>query len=228
MLKNIIFDAYGTLFDTGIGSVKATEQILNNINANKDATEIYREWKRLHREHINVVNHFITEEEIFIKDLKCILKKYGINADATKEIYPMLSSLYNRKLFPDVMDMLTDLKDYNIVIGSTTDTKPLLNNIEQTKLPITNAFTSESLKAYKPNRQFYLGILNAMKWNADETVFVGDSLIDDVAGPKSVGIKTIWLNRKQIVPNKFAVEPDGIINNLYELSDCIRMINSIN
>ena len=67
-----------------------------------------------------------------------------------------------------------------------------------------------------------------MKWNADETVFVGDSLIDDVAGPKSVGIKTIWLNRKQIVPNKFAVEPDGIINNLYELLDCIRMINSIN
>ena len=137
----------------------------------------------------------------------------------------MIASLYGRILFSDVMDTITALEDYEIAIGSTTDTMPLLSNIEQTNLPIAHVFTSESLGVYKPNKQFYLKILNAMGWSASETMFVGDSLIDDVAGPKSVGMKTIWLNRKHASYNKCMVSPDGVISNLYELLDCLNRIN---
>ena len=59
------------------------------------------------------------------------------------------------------------LCDYNVAIGSTTDTVPLMKNIEKTELNnIPNTFTSESLRVYKPEKMFYESILKQTGWNA--------------------------------------------------------------
>ena len=45
MIKHIIFDCFGTLIDTGNGSIKAVESILHNIGAFIDAKTFYADWK---------------------------------------------------------------------------------------------------------------------------------------------------------------------------------------
>lgn len=52
--------------------------------------------------------------------------------------------------------------------------------------------------------------------SSKEVLFVGDSLIDDVLGPQKLGIKTCWLNRKNLKIDH-EIRPDFIVNNLNEL-----------
>lgn len=41
MYKNIIFDCFGTLIDTGAGSIEAVEKILNNTDLEVDPKTFY-------------------------------------------------------------------------------------------------------------------------------------------------------------------------------------------
>ena len=80
-------------------------------------------------------------------------------------------------------------------------------------------YTSESLKAYKPEKDFYLRILEYADLRPEETLFVGDSPVDDVKGPKSVGIAACLINRK-------AIKYDGVCPD-YEIRDMTQLIKII-
>jgi FMN phosphatase YigB (HAD superfamily) len=54
-----------------------------------------------------------------------------------------------------------------------------------------------------------------------ETLFVGDNLIDDVAGPKGVGMKAALLDRKNQYDADSDIKPDYIISTLKELIQII-------
>ena len=226
MIKNVIFDAYGTLISTGDGSVKATQAIFHRHAPLLDAKDIYREWKQHHRRHIDTLTEFITEKEIFIRDLTRLYDKYHISSCAAVDVEPMIASQYGRDLFPETRDAIRDLSSsYHIAIGSTTDSEPLVYNLNRAGLRINHVFTSESLRIYKPKKEFYEAILDYMGWNAHETLFVGDSLTDDVIGPKNAGMKAILLDRKGIyLEQKTHPAPDAVIQNLAQLKDIIPTI----
>jgi HAD superfamily hydrolase (TIGR01549 family) len=221
MIKNIIFDVYGTLISTGTGSVDATRIIFEKYNLEDSPVEIYRKWKEIHKKHINKLDEYQSEKEIFIKDLEELFFLYGIKDNPRVRIKPMLDSLYKRQLFEDTESVIKDLsRNYNIAIGSTTDTEPLMHNIRDTYLfTIRNIFTSEYLKCYKPNKKFYSQILQLTNWKPEECVFVGDSMDDDVIGPLKVGMKPILIDRK----DRYSEYHDGVkkIKTLLELKQAI-------
>ena len=49
MKRLLIFDAYGTLFSTGNGSIEATRKILSLQDKVIDAATFYKDWKNIHR-----------------------------------------------------------------------------------------------------------------------------------------------------------------------------------
>lgn len=51
------------------------------------------------------------------------------------------------------------------------------------------------MKCYKPNPQFYKSILEDNGLLPQEFLFVGDSITDDVLGPKAIGMKMAWIDR---------------------------------
>ena len=223
MIKNIIFDAYGTLLSTGDGSIRATREIWQRHDATADAADIYREWRRYHREHIDTLSDFITEREIFVRDLQRLYDAHGTTGDAASDVAPMLDSQYNRAPFPETREAIDALRaQYRIVIGSTTDTEPLRCNLEQAGLAVDRVFTSENLRVYKPQKEFYEAILRAMDWSAEQTLFVGDSPTDDIAGPKRAGMHTVLIDRTgRYTGSDFAVQPDAVIQSLCQLKDLI-------
>lgn len=217
MIKYIFFDAYGTLISTGTGSVDATRKILKDKNKNITPEEFYSKWKLLHRKHIDNLTSFCNEESIFQLDLKELYKIYNIDGDYKKDVSFMLETLGKRKAFEEVTDVLNELsKSYTLCIASTTDDIPLFSDLRNNDINIKNIFTSESMQVYKPKSEFYRKILSAVNADADEVLFVDDSLTDDVLGPQKVGIKTCWINRKGTNLN-YNIKPDYIINNLKEL-----------
>lgn len=104
---------------------------------------------------------------------------------------------------------------YLLCVASTTDTAPLLQDLARAGLRFQHVFTSEALGAYKPSPAFYQPILRALALSPKETVFVGDSLKDDVTGPKKVGMRAVWVNRKSLPVGD--VFPDAIVASLEEL-----------
>ena len=221
MIKAVIFDVYGTLIDTKNGSIRATEAILRENRVNFDPKIIYAEWKRLHAKHIMELSKFINEEEIFLKDLKELYRKFDIHGNAEEDIEIMIKSLlYERDAFPETMDVLEKLKsNYKIYIGSNTDTQPLLSNLNKNQIAVDNYFTSESLQTYKPKKEFFLKILELTDTKVDEVVYVGDSQVDDILGAKALGITTVWVNRKKQNLHAYIPKPNYEIFTLEELFD---------
>ncbi len=226
-IKTILFDAYGTLINTSNGSVTAAQAILSKNNVSLDAASFYARWKVLHKEHINKLTSFLSEEEIFLKDLERLYEEFCIEGKAIDDVGIMLRTLGIRTAFPETNEVLNGLKThYSIYIASTSDHAPLMNDVQTNGLKLDGVFSSELLKVYKPQKSFYLRILEELRCDPSEALFVGDSLDDDVWGPQSVGMKTVWINRKgQRVPEEQSA-PDYIIQNLNELFDVLKRIGS--
>lgn len=222
MIKCILFDVYGTLISTGTGSVDAVKKILNDKNTGVCAEEFYTDWKKIHRKNTLNQMDFISEKQMFEKDLKELYDLYGIAGDYKKDVLYMINSLYSRQAFPEAKTVLKTLgKQYKIVIASNTDTAPLLENLRYNNMNADSVFTSESLNCYKPNVKFYKTILASLNVCAAEAMFVGDSLVDDVQAPQKLGLKTCWINRKHI-ENTNGIIPDMMIETLMEFCDEMR------
>lgn len=229
MKKAIIFDVYGTLVSTGTGSVDATKKILDKHNIKLDAKEVYSNWKKFHRKNIDEVNtstKFKTEEYIFTQDLRMVYEMYNIKENYKEDVGLMLDTLGKRKVFEDTKEALKLLaKHYKIYIGSTTDTEPLIKDLKNNDINIFDGiYTSESLRIYKPKKEFYNKILEKIGLTNKEVIFVGDSLNDDIVGPQSVGIYSILIDRKEKYNNKNSIKPDSIIKSLLELPELINNI----
>lgn len=197
MIKAVVFDVYGTLISTGTGSVDAAQKILDLHGSAIPAKTFYADWKRYHREHMNLLTQFVTEETIFRWDLEKLYVQYDLPGTAAEDVGIMLNTLGNRMAFPESKEVVEQLKrSVTVCIGSTTDTEPLMRDLERAAIAVDHIFTSEDLQVYKPQKAFYETILAELFLPPEEVLFVGDSLTDDVYGPARAGMQTCWVNRK--------------------------------
>lgn len=226
MKKLLIFDAFGTLISTGSGSITATRKILALQDREIDPERFYADWKKYHRRHIDWcnANFFIPERGIFEMDLRALYEDYGIDRPYSEDVAIMLDSLEQRVLFPETADIISRLRrEYRVVIGSTTDTEPLMVNLSRNTLEVDEVYTSEMLGHYKPSEHFYRAILRLESCTADEAVFIGDSLPDDVVGPKRVGLHTVLVDRAQRHREFSEVErPDHVVSDLSGTIDILK------
>ena len=225
-MKLIIFDVYGTLISTGTGSIDAAKKILSLQTKQINPEKFYTDWKKIHRTNLDSSNRgsLLNEASIFALDLKELYFKYGIERDSEIDVQIMLDTLGRRQCFDETLTVIEKLKKkYRIVIGSTTDSKPLYLDLERNGLSVDAVYTSELIEKYKPDPDFYKFILKKENCGDESAIFVGDSYIDDVYGPSLVGIKSILIDRKknfQQVPG--GVVPWKITHSLYNIIDILK------
>ena len=87
------------------------------------------------------------------------------------------------------------MKNYQAFIGLNTDNDVIVSVMQSNSILVHRVYTSENLKCYKPDRRFFELILSENCFSPDEVIFVGDSISDDILGPKAIGIKTVWIDR---------------------------------
>ena len=223
MIKNVIFDCFGTLIDTGTTSLDAVKIILASVGLNIDEKDFYSEWKAKKKE-MTYYDQFYSEKELFGLSLAKMFEKYDVKADPEKAVQPMVGVLFGkRKLFPDTTEALEylDKAGINYAIGSTTDNDSLMHYLKMNCLSIPLIFTSEDMKVYKPLPAFYTTIIQKTGWKTEETLFVGDSLVDDVQGPQSIGMKSVLIDRKGKYNSDSAIKPDYIFHSLIDIKNII-------
>lgn len=223
MLKAILFDVYGTLLDTGTGSVEAAAKILEQAGRpDIPPKAFYARWKQLHRQHMAEASgggrpgSFRNEEAIYHLDLRALYREYAINSDPDQDVGIMLATLGNRTPYPETGEVLGRLSPkVQVCIASITDIEPLQRDLGRAGLKPHKIYTSEGLGYYKPDPAFYTAILGGLGLQPQEALFVGDSLLCDVQGPQAVGIPACWVNRRGADPG--AAAPDYTVADLWGL-----------
>lgn len=214
MLKAILFDAFGTLFSFGnITSAAAVHQKIPAENR-PPLQDFQRYWKEYYRRYTRPDLPFLTEREIFTARMNEVWGKYKIIGDPGEEIDAFYRRAFERAAYPDVKPALAALRcKYKILIASNTDNDVLDAVMRKNGLTADGVYTSENLRCYKPNPDFYLKILHDVGYAPDEVIFMGDSLCDDIEGAQGVSIKAFLIDRSgKYKPSE--IIPDGIFSEI--------------
>ncbi len=79
---------------------------------------------------------------------------------------------------------------------------------------------SGAVNKRKPSAEIFKSALMLMGVSASEAVFVGDTIDADIEGAKAVGMKAIYIERREQKPSE-KFQPDQTIKNLRELPSII-------
>lgn len=219
-IKVIIFDAFGTLFDVGTGG-SAKKTIISNIRSCGkfvDEENFAEEWKAFYIVNTSENSEFRTEREIFASRIEMFYSRYGIDRNAAADSDLIICGAYERKAFPEVRKVIESLrKKYKVFIASNTDNDVLDEVMTRNNINVDKVCTSENLKCYKPNPNFFRQILDDSGFAPNEVLFVGDSVRDDIIGPRSAGIKSVLVCRNGVPENAGQVHTISDLNGILEV-----------
>jgi FMN phosphatase YigB (HAD superfamily) len=115
-------------------------------------------------------------------------------------------------------------KGYRLAIISNFDYAPTAYMLLE-RYNIKNLFEeiviSEEVGWRKPKKIIFETVINKLKIEPEDALFVGDNFQADVVGSKALGMDAAWINRKNRPVNNLKPTPDYIINNLPELKNFI-------
>lgn len=156
-------------------------------------------------------------------------KSFGLSeeeAKATdfhfKRIYPLFA--HDVTLYPEVKDVLQQLKSDDIKIGMVTHLPKVVILEHLINLGIRGYFDSivtfDDTDEHKPSPKPLLIALSQMNVNPQNAVFVGD-MIQDILTGKRAGVKTIAMIRDdkpyQLKDELVKYNPDYFVSNLTEI-----------
>lgn len=115
-------------------------------------------------------------------------------------------------------------KNYRLAILSNFDYAPTAHMLLD-QFGITDLFEliiiSEEVGWRKPKDIIFQTAINKLDIKAGEALFVGDNFDADVVGSKSIGMDSVWINRKNLPEVNLDPKPDYIIKKLSELYNII-------
>ena len=185
-------------------------------------TEFHQAWQKAQESLIEVklpewVSNFLIRFGMSSPD--------GLAIEFLKHYYEPISKQIT--LIDGVKEVLEHFKKQNFRIGLISNSSfPTEFHMEELKNYEIVHFFEETLFSYdfglrKPHPDLFKYVLNKLDLKPQETVFIGDRLIEDVSGPQKVGMKAI-LKFKKERDYSAPVVPDYVVNNLSELPEVIR------
>jgi putative hydrolase of the HAD superfamily len=132
------------------------------------------------------------------------------------------------RLFPDTKEVLRALRAAGLRTGLVTNAaSPMwMRDRELEALGVLKLLdirlTAGDAGHIKPHPRPFEIVLERLNATADEAVFVGDRLQDDVMGAQSVGMRAVWV-RRELAATPGLIRPNAIINSLSDLLDVLDM-----
>jgi putative hydrolase of the HAD superfamily len=235
-IQAVLFDYGHTLVDfrrTEEALLEAYTQIRQRIEAALylDAPEVGHLIDRVANEVDRVVVASYEERRLEELDLvevfdHVLSQTLGLTVppDVVRHIVALDHSAYSRTITvsEETLSVLRGLRDRGLRLGLVSNVALLPDAMRQDLdalgiLPLLDAtvFSSE-LRTRKPDPRIFEACLVELGVAAERAVFVGDRLLDDIAGAQSVGLRAVQTRefRREEDPS---VRPDAVIDRLSEL-----------
>lgn len=214
-IRGIVFDAYGTLFHVG----SLVERLAHHFG--QDAAVIGPTWRAKQLEYTwlrALMGNYVPFSQItadalhFACEQHNVLLEMAVSRELTQEYYRLAS-------FDEVSTVLSELRSsYQLAVLSNANPEMLYQALKSNELMelMDGAFSVDEVKTYKPSPEVYQLAVDGLKLSKEELLFISTNTWD-VAGAKSFGFYTIWLNRFNKKLEVLGLEPDHEIRDLNEL-----------
>ncbi|NJL68644.1 MAG: haloacid dehalogenase type II [Microcoleus sp. SM1_3_4] len=194
------FDCYGTLIDWESGILPILKQLLSNreIDFSDERTlEMFAEFEsELEKEH----NEYIKYREVLQQVVQKIGQRFNFEPAKTEsgtEINCLVESLKNWQPFPDTVAALSALKQkYKLAVISNIDGDLFAGTAKHLKVEFDWVITAEQARSYKPSTRNFELALETMGIAPEKLLHVAQSLYHDIVPAASMGISTVWVNRR--------------------------------
>ena len=216
------FDCYGTLIDWESGILGYLRPLLQGKGCKSDDAEIltlYSEfeprsspvtiaaivqcWPAVVRDFAHELHFDVTDDEA--DGLPSPFRRWPPFAGYRSRALQRLHSRYKLAILSNIDD---DLFAYP---RSTLE------------VPFDAVVTAEQVHSYKPSLNNFEALLRRLRFSRERLLHVAESLYHDVVPARSLGIATVWVNRRKGRPaaatKLVAAQPDLEVSNLAALAD---------
>ncbi|MGB6384099.1 MAG: haloacid dehalogenase type II [Terriglobales bacterium] len=209
--STISFDCYGTLIDWESGILPTLRAVLANHGQTLlDAAilELYGEFEaeaesgsyRSYRDVLQSVVRAFADHLNF--------------AASSAEIHSLHESVGAWRPFPDTVCALRELqKRFKLAIISNIDDDLFAETREHLRVEFDGVITAEQAKSYKPSINNFQMALSALAISPEQLLHAAQSVYHDVVPARSLGIATVWVNRKSARPGIGAVRDSGALDS---------------
>ena len=217
-IKAIIFDAYGTLFDVNSAAEKCKDKIgdkWENFSNYWRTTQLEYTWLR------SLMNRHKDFWQVTEDSLDKSMKTFKIDPSMRNkllDLYKILST------FPEVKEVLKNLKEKNYKLAILSNGTPTLLNELVTSNNLDNIFDDifsiEEVGIYKPDSKVYNLPIKKYQIKKDEVAFLSANTWD-VSGGGNYGYSSIWVNRNNNIFDNLDYKPKNEVKNLKQLLDIV-------
>jgi putative hydrolase of the HAD superfamily len=197
-IKGVLFDIGDTLIDASQIMIEALDKATDSLHLNGYITD-KRKFKQAYREvdksiHGSHINHLFSDICIIKKtwqklELQLSYAAYGIFLVAFRNHVRARISVNE-----EIVKLFKLLKDKGLKLGIVSDgtvTEQLETLVYLGVIRYLDAIVvSEDFEVEKPNSCLFQAALDQLHLKAEETLMVGDDVMRDIAGAKSVGMRT--------------------------------------
>lgn len=214
MIKAVVFDAYGTLYDVD-SVVQKCEEFFPKKGA--EISKIWRQ-KQLEYSWLSALMDEYKDFWILTGNALCYALE-ALELEYNEDIIRKILRVYlNLKHYPEVIEALEAFRPCKLAILSNGTSEMLGELATNTCLDkhLDEILSVDPLKTYKPNPEVYKLAVEKLGVNKEEILFVSSNGWD-VSGAKSFGFIVGWVNRVNKPMEKLGFKPDYIVSNLKEL-----------
>ena len=227
MIQAVFFDLYGTLVDVQTNELELPPyERLAEWLSDRKVRATPAALQKLYTEGVTKLKATLTEPDMEI-DIRTVFRGMLTDLGMAKPQPTLIEDFgwaFRRatrvKCHPiaGANDLLNRLKqDYRLGLVGDAQKIFTLKELEELRMvePFENIILSSETGYRKPNKKMFDVVLQALEVAPEEAIFVGDSLMDDIAGAKAVGMRTV-----HYCPGpapKDGPEPDARVKKLSEV-----------
>ena len=234
-ITTVIFDMYETLVHNDRGLWRKTfGEICRVQGLAVDPAVLYGEWKALEvifrGERVNLEEPdksppFMPYAEVWRDCFVRSFSNLGLEGDTAAAARDAVRDLGRRQPYHDATEALPAIQaGWRTAVLSNADDGFLYPVIDENEWTFEAVLSSEAARAYKPLPLPFLKIMGMLGVRPEQSVYVGDTLYDDILGGQRVGMKTAWINRDGASRKPGDQAPDYEIRSLAELPQLLAAV----
>jgi 2-haloacid dehalogenase len=201
----LTFDCFGTLIDWETGLLAALKPALSGAGgrlSDEDILSLYAEIEPAIQS-----GRYLTYQEVLQRAAEELGERAGL-APGQIDRDCLVRSIGDWPAFPDTVPALKLLKrKYRLAVVSNVDDSLFV--LTQSHLPVTFEWvvTAQQAGAYKPSIRMFELALQRIKLPRDRILHVAQSVYHDIVPARSMGLATVWVNRRLGRPGSGATPP---------------------
>lgn len=219
------FDCYGTLINWEAGILGYIRPVLKRKECTVSDDRIlnlYSEFEPRRQE-----LPYRTYRAVLAEVMRDFAGEFRVEV-SDEEARGLADSIRDWEPFADTVAALRRLRSrYKLAVLSNIDDDLFALTAPKLGVELDALVTAQQAGSYKPSLRNFETLLNRLQMDKSKLLHVGESLYHDVAPARSLGIATVWVNRRQGRPaaatKLIAEQPDVEVRTVGELADLAKV-----